>query len=109
MDNFVIGNMVWNGGLVLLAGYFIKKWIKDSDQKAETNAINIKNNAVEARNETKDAAGILDHKIDGIYIELKTANGRVAKLEGRVETQIAICKERNLGRRASDKCGDPGI
>ena len=103
MDNIVIGNMIWNGGLVLGLGWFIKRMIIQSDKKADMNAVDIKENAKEARTETKEAAGILDHKIEGIYIELRTANGRTAKLEGAIHDQVTLCKERNKERRCEPR------
>ena len=109
MDNFVIGNMIWNGGLVFALGWFIKRTISQSDKKADTNSEDIKANAKEARNETKEAAGILDNKIEGIYIELKTANGRTAKLEGAIHDQVTLCKTRNERKGNEERrtvCGD---
>ena len=38
MDNFVIGNMVWNAGLVALAGFFVKRWMGDVEDGRKTNA-----------------------------------------------------------------------
>jgi hypothetical protein len=103
MDTFAIGNMVWNGGLVVLAGYFIRKWIRESDAKSDKNTSDIQTNAKEARVETKDAADILHGRINGIYIELKIANGRTAKLEGRIDSHIAVDAERQRNKNKGDK------
>ena len=28
---FIYGNMIWNGGLIVLAGYLVKRWINNVD------------------------------------------------------------------------------
>ena len=63
---FIIGNIVSQAGLVGVSGYFVKRWMDR-----------------------------VDTKLDSISTDVKTANGRTGKLEGRLETQIAICEERN--------------
>jgi len=63
---FIIGNIVSQAGLVGVSGYFVKRWMDR-----------------------------VDTKLDSIASDVKTANGRTGKIEGRLETQIAICEERN--------------
>ena len=63
---FIIGNIVSQAGLVGVSGYFVKRWMDR-----------------------------VDTKLDSIAFDVKIANGRTGKLEGRLETQIAICEERN--------------
>ena len=63
---FIIGNIVSQAGLVGVSGYFVKRWMDK-----------------------------VDTKLDSIASDVKTANGRTGKIEGRLETQIAICEERN--------------
>lgn len=33
MQDFVIGNMVWNGTLIVALAFFIKKWISSMENK----------------------------------------------------------------------------
>jgi hypothetical protein len=76
----IIGNVgAWG-----ITWYFVKGWMKRMED--ETKKI---------RAEAKEDAVSLAGDLKGIYIELKLANGRTAKIEGRLETQIAICEERN--------------
>ena len=63
---FILGNMAWNAGLIAIVGFGAKRWMDK-----------------------------VDSKLDGITTELKFSNGRVGKLEGKLDTQIAICDERN--------------
>ena len=77
MDNFVIGNMVWNGGLVVIVGFLFKNWM----------------------NEVKEG-------IEKLTDQVKTQNGNVAKVKEELHIQLAKCKQRNEGRRVSDKCDD---
>jgi hypothetical protein len=63
---FIIGNIVSQAGLVGVSGYFVKRWMDK-----------------------------VDTKLDSIASDVKIANGRTGRLEGRLETQIAICEERN--------------
>jgi hypothetical protein len=93
MDNFVIGNMVWNGGLVMVAGFFIKRWMNRVDGTLRDN-----------QKSRESDSTTLDGKIEKIYMEIKTANGRTAKIEGKVDAHIAVCDDRNQGRRAGDAC-----
>lgn len=82
--NFVIGNMAWNAGLVALAVFLGKRWMDRVDKSLEDH-----------RNELRNDAEHLVAKLDSINTELKTANGRVAKIEGKIEVQRAVCEERH--------------
>lgn len=94
MENFVVGNLVFNGALVVLVGFFIRRWMGQVEGQ-------IRDNRDERKSEFRDVKGA----IDSLSAHVATANGRTAKLERNVEVQVALCKERNLGRRASDNCG----
>ena len=63
---FVVGNIASQLGLVGISGFFVKRWMDR-----------------------------VDSKLDAIASEIKIANGRTGKIETRLETQIAICEERN--------------
>lgn len=106
LDNFVIGNMVWNAGLIGVVGFFIRKWISNIENTTKEASKELIKTAKELRTETKEtakelahdtaeAAEVLNSKIERIYVELKTANGRTAKLEGEVIGQKALCVEKH--------------
>jgi hypothetical protein len=78
MQDFVIGNMIWNAGLVSIAAFLIKRWMDRIEATAKENR----------------------DKVDLIYQELKIANGRTSKIEARVLVQEARCEERTHEGRA---------
>jgi hypothetical protein len=75
--SFVIGNIIWNTGLVAIVGVLAKGWM----------------NRVEAT--IKENRDERTHQLEGIYNELKTANGRTAKIEGELKSVKAVCAERH--------------
>jgi hypothetical protein len=81
---FVVGNAAWNAGLVGFSAYFVKKWMDRVDKTIEQH-----------KEELRDNAKLLTTQVEGVYIELRMANGRTAKLEGKMEVQKAICSERH--------------
>lgn len=127
MDNFVIGNMVWNAGLVALAGFFVKRWMGDVEDGRKTNAKRIEEGtewtrkelektndrttaeikeAIHANREVyeKQSSEIKD-SINALSAHIAISNGRTGKLEERIAVQIALCKQRNDARRLTDPCG----
>jgi hypothetical protein len=74
---FVVGNMAWNAGLVGLAGWLVKRWV----DKQESN--------------TKANSDDLHLNLNGIYEQLRIANGRTAANEGNIQTIKALCAERH--------------
>lgn len=67
----------------------------------------------ENRDDFRERTDEIIRRIDKLSDHVATANGRTTKnelaiteLAGNVKTQIALCKDRNNGRRATDKCGD---
>lgn len=127
MDNFVIGNMVWNAGLVALAGFFVKRWMGDVEDGRKTNAKRIEEGtewtrkelektndrttaeikeAIHANREVyeKQSSEIKD-SINALSAHIAVSNGRTGKLEERIAVQIALCKQRNDARRLTDPCG----
>ena len=136
MDNFVVGNMVWNAGLVGVAGLLIKKWMSGVERGREANAKAIAINDKEVRekieavtqqiaSEIKIAihenrieyarqSAEINRSIKDLADHVAVANGRTAKLETKVTTQIALCQERNNGSRETcrdrltDKMGTNG-
>lgn len=95
MDAIIIGNMVWNGGLVAVIGYFGNRWMNKIEGSIEQNRTERIAGSEKTRTELRGEQESLGKHLEGIYLELKTANGRTAKIEGRLETQIAICEERH--------------
>jgi F0F1-type ATP synthase membrane subunit b/b' len=67
----------------------------------------------ENRREYKECHNETIKRLDDMTEQMRIANGRTRKNElanetvkGLVMTQIALCKDRNSGRRSSDRCGD---
>jgi len=113
---YLIGGMAWNAALVAVAGFFIKRWMSTMESRANTNANNIarqsewvskelagfaattiddlKESIKENRTEYNRRADTIIQSIDKLSDHMAIANGRTAKLEGRLETQIKVCEER---------------
>lgn len=126
MDNFVIGNMVWNAGLVAVAGFFVKHWMSQVENGRKINAEKIDEDAQWTREqlsktnerttrEIKEAihenrmeyarqSSEIKESIDKLSDHVAVANGRTAKLETKVATQIALCQQRNKDRELYDPC-----
>lgn len=61
MDNFVIGNMVWNAGLVTIIGFFAKHWINTTESNHKTAREDLAKQTVETAatiKEDQTASGI---------------------------------------------------
>jgi hypothetical protein len=146
-----------NGGLVTIAGFFIKKYLDRLENRGRLNAEGVeeakkkaaegveklrKVTADELAETTKQTAITLEKinanmtrelrdaihenrieykeqcveilkRLDDVNAHMLIANGRTAKnelmivkVEGCLKTQMALCKQRNSGRRSSDHC-DP--
>lgn len=123
-------NVLANGSVILgsvsVNVYLLKKWMNTR----ETAEINLRKEMIntttkitedlsakhkEATEEIKDKIAEnktfysisydkIEKGIDRLVEQQRIANGRTGKLEGIVKTQIALCKERNQGRRITDKC-----
>lgn len=93
--SFVIGNMAWNAGLVGVVGILFKRWMDKIEKQIEDNRQERIESVEKYREGVKEEQVNLSRQLEGIYLELHTANGRTAKIEGRLETQIAVCEERN--------------
>lgn len=65
-SSFVVGNMIWNAGLVGASIWLIKRWVFN-----------------------------VDTSLKDIHREVKTANGRTAAIESAVKVRDAICEERH--------------
>ncbi len=93
MDNFFIGNMAWNAGLVGVVGILFRGWM-----------VRVEKSITENRNERREEIKEVKDSIDALSGHVARANGRTATLETKVSTQIALCKQRNDGRRVGDRC-----
>jgi len=82
--SFIVGNIVTQAGLVTVAGILVKRWMDRVEKGLDDTREALKNNAA-----------LLTTQIEGVHVELKLANGRTAKLEGKIEVQRAICEERH--------------
>lgn len=126
MDNFVIGNMVWNAGLVALAGFFVKHWMSQVEDGRKINAEKIDEDAQWTRKELektndrttaeikeaihanrevyeKQSSEIKD-SINALSAHIAVSNGRTGKLEERIAVQIALCQQRNKDRELYETC-----
>jgi hypothetical protein len=121
-SNFV-ANTLMNIGLVTVAGYLIKRYVTKMDdtvknesfdrkndakklalelretrqgakEDADRLAVDLKDTVTEHRQEIKDMALKLDYNLNKIYEQLRFANGRTGKIEGKLDTQIKLCEER---------------
>lgn len=109
MNEYVIGNFVLNGGLVVLICFLIKKCVSGIEKTAETNrkeltetnartTTELKDAIRENRDEYRDTSTRIFDIIKELSDHVATANGRTAKLEGKIYTQMAICHERHGDR-----------
>jgi hypothetical protein len=116
----------WITFLVGLAGFFVRRWMAVVENRGITNAANIeanheitkkrlaeftaqttqelKNAIHENRDEYRRSSSEIKDSIDKLSAHVATANGRTGKLEERIAVQIALCKQRNEGRRSNDSC-----
>lgn len=116
----------WITFLVGLAGFFVRRWMTVVENRGITNAANIeanheitkkrlaeftaqttqelKNAIHENRDEYRRSSSEIKDSIDKLSAHVATANGRTGKLEERIAVQIALCKQRNEGRRSNDSC-----
>lgn len=109
MNEYVIGNYIFNGGLVLLVCFLLKRWVNGIEKTAETNreelaettaktTTELKDAIRENRDEYRDTSTRIFDIIKELSDHVATANGRTAKLEGKIYTQMAICHERHGDR-----------
>jgi hypothetical protein len=82
--SFLVGNVITQAGLVTIAGVLIKNWMNRVEKALD-----------QTREELQNNAALLATQVEGVHVELKLANGRTAKLEGKIEVQRAICEERH--------------
>lgn len=92
MQEFVYGNMIWNAGLVALAAFFIRRWMVQIETSAKENR-DAARRAAEMASQTGADLGV---KIDGVWCEMRIANGRTSKIKGHIETMEKLCDERHL-------------
>jgi len=79
----IVGNVASQAGIVVIAGFLIKRWMD-----------RVENGLDQTRKALTNNAALLATQVEGIHVELKLANGRTAKIEGKLEVQRAICEER---------------
>jgi hypothetical protein len=82
--SFIIGNIASQVGLVTVSGFLVKRWMDRVDIHLDETKKALQNNAE-----------LLASQIESVHCELKLANGRTAKLEGKIEVRAAICEERH--------------
>ncbi len=131
IDTFVIGNMVWNAGLIGVTGFFIKKWVvarevRETEIRTEALAATTKTAvdlAVRQEKSCEDIKGEIGSNrnyYEKTYKDLKqdikeiaglqrVANGRV----GKVELDLAVLSQKhedriNMRQRSTDHCTNGG-
>jgi len=117
MDSFIIGNIIWNTGLVAVAGFLIKNWmikveagrevnakaISDNDKalreklekSTEATAVEIKDAINNNLEEYRRSCSEIKKSIDKLSEHVATSNGRTGKLEERIAVQVALCELRH--------------
>ena len=113
MENFAIGNMAWNAGLVGIIGFFIKRFMDKTENRIDRNKEEAKKDNQEKHDDLKERIQANREFYHATYKDLKEdikvisdlqkiANGRVSKLETNVHdldisvrTQVKLCKQRN--------------
>jgi hypothetical protein len=87
---YLAGNIVTQAGLITVAGVLVKRWMDRVDRHLDKTQEALQSNAT-----------LLAEQVQAVHVELKFANGRTAKLEGKVAMQSAICDERSGSERIS--------
>ena len=113
MENFAIGNMAWNAGLVGIIGFFIKRFMDKTENRIDRNKEEAKKDNQEKHDDLKERIQANREFYHVTYKDLKEdikvisdlqkiANGRVSKVETNVHdldvsvrTQVKLCKQRN--------------
>jgi hypothetical protein len=113
MENYVIGNVIVNAGLLAVAVFFIRHWMNLVEDRARINAMMIRENNISTRQELKEAihenkaeyksqSSEIKASIDKLSEHVATQNGRVGKIELELKEQVAACKVRQLQHRKDD-------
>ncbi|MFZ2809444.1 MAG: hypothetical protein WAZ60_23925 [Desulfosalsimonadaceae bacterium] len=103
---FVIQNLLGTGAMITAAGVLVNRWMNTVDQRAEKTkadldaaatklAESLKEVITEHRDEIRILTKDLDDNLEGIYQQLRIANGRTAKIEGGLLAVERVCAERH--------------
>ena len=103
---FVLQNLIGTGAMITIAGVLANRWMNTVDKRAEQTkqdlakaaerlAVELSKSAVEHRDEVKMLTRDLNDNLEGIYQQLRIANGRTAKLEGGLLVIEKVCAERH--------------
>ena len=93
---FVIQNLVGTGVMISVAGVLVNRWMSTVDKRAEKLADDLKVTVREHRDELRALKTDLNDNLEGIYQQLRIANGRTAKLEGGLMVVEKVCAERHM-------------
>ena len=80
----LVGGIISQASMITVAGLMVKRWMDKVDRSLELTQEALKNNAA-----------ALATQVESVHVELKLANGRTAKLEGKIDVQKAVCDERH--------------
>lgn len=95
MNEYNVGNIILNTGLVGIIVYFGKKWINNVESTAEHNRKEISDLVHENRMEYREGSRHIVESIKELSDHVATANGRTSRNEARLSVIEAICKERH--------------
>jgi hypothetical protein len=95
MNEYNVGNIILNAGLVGIIVFFGKKWINNVESTAEINRKEISDLVHENRVEYQKGSKDIIASIKELSDHVATANGRTSKNEARISVIEAICKERH--------------
>jgi len=95
MNEYNVGNIILNAGLVGIIVFFGKKWINNVEATAESNRKEINDLIHENRDEYREGSRQIIESIKELSDHVATANGRTGKLEARISVIEAVCKERH--------------
>jgi thiamine kinase-like enzyme len=112
VENFAIGNMVWNAGLIGVIAFFIKHWMHNQELSSKEAREDLKKTTAEtAATVRADLKEHRDHdakrcdeiiqSINKLTEQVRVANGRTSKLETAVAVQKQHCDDMTCGRSDS--------
>lgn len=114
MDSIVIGGVAVNGFLVMIIGFFVRRWMNTIDQtrkedREESNKVLMLHTAeIKAKIETnrtfyQQTYGEIKTSIDKLTDKIGVQNGRIGHLEIELAEQVTVCKERGKAYEALSK------
>jgi len=103
---FVLQNLLGTGAMITVSGFLVNRWMNTVDKRAEQTKADLKAAAeklagdlrvvvMDHKDEIKTLTKDLNDNLEGIYQQLRLANGRTAKIEGGLLVIEKVCAERH--------------